>query len=123
MRKAMIKKTIGLSFLVLTALPLYMAQATCEKENQYLVQVLNQLDAMLPLITAAEREQPNDLRIRFHYTQYRDANGKLHNGLKDDIQTIRRGIEEKLNSTSNTARTLLPIEGDYVSYPNKKNEG
>ena len=83
-------------------------------EKMYLTQILNQIDAMQPLIIAAEKSQPANTRIKFHYSQYKDNHGKLHNGLLEDIQAIKSGITQKLNNTSIVPRVVAPIKGDYL---------
>lgn len=85
------------------------------QENIYLVQILNQLNAIQPLILAAQNEQPANSRMQFHYTKYRDAQGKLHNGLLEDVNAIKKGIEQKLNQTSIEPRTVAPVKGDYLN--------
>lgn len=84
------------------------------KEKMYLTQILNQIDAMQPLIIAAEKAQPVNTRIKFHYTQYRDSHGNLHHGLLEDIQSIKSGITQKLNNASVEPRVVRPIKGDYI---------
>ena len=63
--------------------------------------MINQLDALKPLIIAANKEQEPNARIKFHYTFYRDFNGITHNGLLEDIHEIKKGIQEKLNQKIN----------------------
>ncbi len=87
---------------------------TAEQERIYLVQVVNQLNAMTPIIKAAEKAQPKNQRISFHYTTWLDANHKKHNGLLEDIQEIKHGVEEKLNTTSIEPRAIAAIGGDYL---------
>ena len=89
--------------------------ATESQEKIYLTQILNQLDAMQPLIIAAKGAQPQNTRIQFHYTKYHDDKGKLHNGLLEDIQAIKAGITQKLNTTGIEPRIVAPIKGDYLS--------
>ncbi len=69
---------------------------------------------MQPLIIAAEKSQPANTRIKFHYTQYRDNHGNVHHGLLEDIQAIKFGITQKLNDTSVEPRVVAPIKGDYL---------
>jgi RAQPRD family integrative conjugative element protein len=88
--------------------------ASEKQEREYLLQLLNQLDAMQPLIIAAEKEQPKNLRVQFHYTKFKDSEGQIHNGLLEDIEAIRGGIKEKLNETQIEPRVVTPIAGDYV---------
>lgn len=90
------------------------AEASIEQERAYLVQLVNQLAAMTPLILAAQKEQPANTRVTFHYTAYRDATGQKHNGLLEDVQAIKQGIEEKLNAVSAEPRVVMPVQGDYL---------
>lgn len=83
-------------------------------EEIYLTQILNQIDAMKPLIIAAEKAQPANTRIKFHYSRYRDSHGNLHNGLLEDVQAIKSGISQKLNDTRVEPRVVTPIKGDYI---------
>ncbi len=100
--------TVAMTFLSINGF----ADATQEKI--YLVQILNQLNAMQPLVLAAQQAQPFNTRIQFHYTHYRDTDGHLCNGLLDDITAIKKGITEKLNQPAIEPRTVKPIKGDYL---------
>jgi len=93
--------------------------ASTEQEKIYLTQILNQLNAMKPLIVAAAYEQPKTNRIQFHYTSYKDATGKSHNGLLNDVNEIENGIQEKLNHIPEEPHILLPLKGDYIEHHNK----
>ncbi len=88
--------------------------ASQEQERIYLVQLMNQLDAMTPMVLAAEREQPKNLRVQFHYSTWRDNKGQLHNGLLEDINDIKAGIRQKLNDTTIEPRAINPVLGDYL---------
>lgn len=88
--------------------------ASQEQERIYLVQLMNQLDAMTPMVLAAAREQPKNLRVQFHYTAWRDNKGQLHNGLLEDINDIKAGIRQKLNDPSSESRAINPVLGDYL---------
>lgn len=91
-----------------------MSFATTAQENMYLTQILNQLDAVQPLILKAQHAAPPNQRITFHYTQYRDASGKKHHGLLEDVHAIQDGIRAKLNATSIEPRNIKPLQGDYL---------
>lgn len=84
-------------------------------ENAYLIQMLNQLEALKPIIMAASKEQLSQSRIQFHYSAYRDRSGQLHNGLFDDITAIENGIKEQLNQKSIEPHRFTAIKGDYVN--------
>jgi RAQPRD family integrative conjugative element protein len=88
--------------------------ASSEQERLYLVQLVNQCEAMKPLIRAASQQQPKNQRITFHYTAWTDAKGIKRAGLLEDIQAIQTGIEEKLNHIAIEPRTVIPIQGDYL---------
>lgn len=94
----------------------FQAFASDSHEKIYLVQMINQLESLKPLIIAAAKEQPKNLRIQFHYTAYRDVTNKPHNGLLEDINEIEKGIQEKLNQTVSEPHRFAEIKGDYVSY-------
>lgn len=93
------------------------AHATEDQEKVYLLQLINQLDEMQPIILAAQQAQPVNQRVEFHYTAYVDAKGKKRNGLLEDVNAIKAGIEEHLNATSIEPRTFSPIQGDYIDPP------
>ena len=99
---------------VLTCLFSTCAIADSARERIYLIQMLNQLDSLKPLIIAANKEQAPDARIKFHYTAYCDANEKKHNGLLEDINEIKKGIQEKLNGAHTEPRNFSAIKGDYL---------
>lgn len=85
-------------------------------ERVYLTQILNQLNAIKPLVVAAAREEPSTNRYQFHYVSFTDANGKTHKGLLNDINEIEKGIIDKLDKMPKEARTFQPIQGDYTDH-------
>jgi RAQPRD family integrative conjugative element protein len=84
------------------------------KERMYLIQIINQLDAIQPLILAAQHEQPPNTRIHFHYTKFNNNQGQICNGLLEDIQNIKSGVNEELNSVAIEPRAIKPLNGDYI---------
>jgi len=84
------------------------------QEQIYLIQIKNQINALKPLILAAEREQPKNLRIKFHYSHFHDSSGKLHNGLLEDINEIEKAVNENLIRISHEPRRFTTIKDDYV---------
>jgi len=107
-----------LSLLLLGFLTISQGQAavaySAEQERIYLVQLINQLNAMLPIIRMAEKSQPKNQRVNFRYYAWKDAGGNKHNGLLEDVQAIKTGIEEKLNAITIEPRAIAPMGGDYV---------
>lgn len=116
--QSVIKKVL---IIVLVGLSLN-AYANNAQENTYLIQIVNQLNAIQPLILAAQKEQPANTRIQFHYTKYRDAQGKMHNGLLEDVNAIKQGIIEKINQTPVEPRVVNPIKGDYLDKASGANQ-
>ena len=92
------------------------AIASPEQERVYLLQLIRQIDAMKPTLLAAQREQSKTARMQFHYTAYHDITGQYHPGVWDDLQTIRAGIEEKLEKSPAEVRTIEPVQGDYMNF-------
>jgi RAQPRD family integrative conjugative element protein len=86
-----------------------------EKENMYLIQILNQLDTLKPLVIAASKEQPENLREKFHYIAFKDQNGKSHNGLIEDINELIKGIQEKVRREGEEPHVFQAIKGDYIN--------
>lgn len=104
---------IGLNTVV-SANQSFIQTDSSEQERIYLVQLVNQINAMLPIIRAAEKQKPEHMRMQFHYSAYQDVAGKSHNGLLEDVLAIRHGIEEKLNTITLEPRVAQPIRGDYL---------
>lgn len=107
------KLTIVIYFFIISLIA-SPAWASSEQEREYLLQIINQLNAIKPLILAAEKEQPDNNRFRFHYIAYQGQDGKKHNGLLEDLNEIERGIAARLNNTTSEAHLFPPIQGDYT---------
>jgi RAQPRD family integrative conjugative element protein len=88
--------------------------ASLEQERVYLVQLMHQLDAMVPTILAAKQAQPQNLRVQFHYTAWRDNKGQFHPGLLEEVQAIQQGIREKLEDTPAEPRAVPALVEDYL---------
>lgn len=88
--------------------------ASSQIESEYLIQVLNQLESLKPLIVAAAKEQPKNNRFHFHYFSYQDSLGTKHNGLLEDINEIEQGIKERLNTIPSEPHIFKQISGDYI---------
>ncbi len=108
------KKLVLWSLLLLLSIFITNAFASEEQEKMYLTPIINELDAIQPLILAAQAEQAKNTRIQVHYTQYHDSQGQLHNGLLEDVQTIKAGIVQVLNHVPMEPRVITPIQGDYI---------
>jgi RAQPRD family integrative conjugative element protein len=107
---------------ILISLSTLKVMASESQEKIYLTQIVNQLDAIRPLIIAANQEQEKYekyTRTKFHYLSYRDVSGVRHNGLLEDVNAIKKGIQAKLNQTVSEPRHFQKINGDYINFKNK----
>lgn len=82
--------------------------------NTDLVQLVDQLDAMLPLIAQAEKAQDAKAPVQFHFETWTDNQGIRHNGLKQDVLAMRAAIVGQINAPAMTPRAVAPLEQDYV---------
>lgn len=82
--------------------------------NTDLVQLVDQLDAMLPLIKQAEQIQDPHAPVQFHFETWVDSQGVRHNGLKQDVVAMRAAIVAQINAQATAPRALPPLEQDYV---------
>lgn len=90
------------------------AYADNAQMNATLVQLINQINAMMPLIDAAEKQQDKTAPMQFHYDTFIDANGIQHNGLRQDLLTIRQSLINEINQPPLAPRTIIPLQLDYV---------
>ncbi len=82
--------------------------------NQTMVQMVSQLDALIPLIDQAEAAQDPTTRVQFHFDSWSDQSGNLHPGLRQDVLKMRAAIINQINQTNLTPEVVTPIRGDYV---------
>lgn len=79
-----------------------------------LVEEINQIDAAVYVAQQARDLQGEASNTVFHFELWHDDNGVIHQGLIDDLKTIRRGISQYLQPDSLDTPNLAPIKGDYV---------
>ncbi len=85
-----------------TALPMQHAIADADGERSALVRINHELQAIQPLITESASQANPDARIRFQY-----------DWLQQDLDRIRRGIQEHIDTPRSEPRTFPPLRGDY----------
>jgi RAQPRD family integrative conjugative element protein len=87
----------------------------CDEEQMKisLVKIVNQLEAIKPLITQAEGEQSQNPTMMIHFEDWTDSEG-LHHGLRTDLNEMQQGLLEAINQESNDPRTLPSLQGDFV---------
>ncbi len=84
------------------SLPLRDARADADAERGSLTELVHELDALVPLLRAAESQAEPDARIRLQY-----------DWLHQDLARIRLGIQEHLNAPQAEPRRFPPVQGDY----------
>ena len=106
MKKLMI--AVGLSFMCA------IGHASEPELNTTLVRVINQLNAILPLLDEAEDEiEPND-RIRLHIDSFEGSDDKKHPGVRDDVKSIRNALIDYINKPAIEPKTVKPLVFDVI---------
>lgn len=82
--------------------------------NRTLVRVINQINAILPLLDEAQAEIEPNARIRLHVDAFEGADGKTHAGVRDDLQQVRNALIAYINKPVLEPRTVKPLAFDFV---------
>jgi RAQPRD family integrative conjugative element protein len=80
------------------------AYATTNLENADLSLVVQQLQAVYPLIAEAQQQADPNARTQFHY-----------DWLRGDLNTVITGINQKLKPLPLEPREIKPLKGDYLT--------
>jgi RAQPRD family integrative conjugative element protein len=94
--------SIILAGIFVAVVPLHLAQADAAGEREQLARVIHELQAIEPLLRAAQSQANPDARVRFRY-----------DWLRQDLQRIRLGIQEHINAPRTQPRSFPPLRGDY----------
>lgn len=108
------KRFTARSLCLLTVLFTGNVQADQGAMNQTLVQVVEQLQQLKPLIQQAAAEEPQDLSAQVHFTAFVGPNGQIQNGVMEDLNALQSGIEQIINLQQIDPKNYAPISGDYV---------
>ena len=95
-------KLILLSLIVFTIDGFTFFYADSEAEHTALAQVVTELKALDKLIDRAEKEADPTARVVFQY-----------DWLRRDLNLVRRGIQDHLDTPSSEPREFEPLQGDY----------
>jgi RAQPRD family integrative conjugative element protein len=114
MCEADVAKIIFVLVCMMIAMASVPAQASVDKERIYLLQMINQLNALQPLLLAAAAEEDKFQRVRFHYTSFKDSNGRSHNGVLEDIIELKANLHGRLVILAKQPNHFKPIIGDYA---------
>jgi RAQPRD family integrative conjugative element protein len=100
MRNLVCQNTILAALLLVSALPA--SADEIETERARLAGIVKELSLTERLTYSAEATAPSETRIHFDYS-----------ALRRDLNAVRTGIEEYLQSPSSEPRKVEPIRGDY----------
>ena len=82
--------------------------------NKVLVQIINQINAIMPLIEEAKNVQPENTRIKFNLEKFKNNKGEDSNGIREDLLEIKNGIVEYINKPDLAPKTIKSLEFDFV---------
>lgn len=82
--------------------------------NQTLVRIINQLNAIMPLLDEAQSEVEPNTRIQLHIESFEGSDGKQHAGLRQDVLSIRNGLIDYINKPAIEPKTIQPLALDFI---------
>jgi len=86
----------------------FLVNASCfantASENAELARLIHLLDAMNPIINAAQAQRDPAQRIQFQY-----------DWLRQDLANIRMGIVRKINLPTIEPRAIKPLKNDFLT--------
>lgn len=85
--------------------------------NETVVRIINQINAINPLLDEAQSEISPNARIQLHIEGFKDAEGHYHAGLRDDLFAIRNGLIDYINQPTIAPRKVKPLALDFVRKP------
>ncbi|MGQ3887842.1 hypothetical protein ACQUW5_02275 [Legionella sp. CNM-1927-20] len=82
--------------------------------NQILVRVINQINAIMPLLDEAKNEIEPNTRVRLHIDSFKSSDGSLHLGLRQDLLAIRSALIDYINKPAIEPKTIKPLALDFI---------
>jgi hypothetical protein len=92
----------------------FTSHASEEALNQTLVRVINQINAIMPLLDEAQSEIEPDTRIQLHIESFEGADGKIHPGLRNDLLAIKSSLIDYINKPAIEPKTIKPLSLDFI---------
>jgi hypothetical protein len=92
----------------------FTTQASETALNQTMVRIINQINAIMPLLDEANTEIVPNSRIQLHINSFEGADGKMHPGLRGDLLSIRNALIEYINKPAIEPKTIKPLALDFV---------
>ncbi len=78
------------------------AEADAEGEREALALLVHEVEALGPMIKAAEAQAPSEARVRFQY-----------DWLRADLRRVAQGIQDHIDAPRGEPRRVAPLRGDY----------
>lgn len=85
--------------------------------NETLVRIINQINAIMPLLDEAQTQINPNARIQLQIESFEDTQGQPHAGLREDLLSIRNGLIDYINQPIVAPRKIKPLELDFVRKP------
>lgn len=85
--------------------------------NETLVRIINQINAITPLLDEAQTQITPNTRIQLQIEGFEDAQGQHHAGLREDLINIRNGLIDYINQPIIAPRKIKTLEMDFVRKP------
>lgn len=92
----------------------FTAHASNEALNQTIVRIINQINAITPLLDEAQEEIEPNSRITLHINAFEGSDGKRHAGIRDDLRSIRNALIEYINKPAIAPKTIQPLALDFI---------
>lgn len=85
--------------------------------NETLVRIINQINAIMPLLDEAQIQITPNSRIQLQIENFEDNKGHPHAGLREDLLSIRNGLIDYINQPIIAPRKINALELDFVRKP------
>ena len=85
--------------------------------NETLVRIINQINAIMPLLDEAQTELNPNARIQLHIKSFTDNEGQQHAGVREDLIMIRNGLIDYINQPVIAPRKIKSLNNDFVRKP------
>ena len=82
--------------------------------NQTLVRVINQINAIMPLLDEAQTEIEPNTRIQLHIENFEGSDGTTRAGLRTDLLSIRNALIDYINKPAIEPKTIKPLALDFI---------
>ena len=85
--------------------------------NETLVRIIQQINAIQPLLDEAKLQADPNERIQFHVEAFEAPDGKQHPGLRNDLLAIRGALIGFINHPVIVPRVIEPLALDFTDKP------